>query len=136
MRLAGWRDRVLARARDLRWVRTTSGDSDEPTLDVEMARHYAHPANGGVHVLVPGRLVLVPPPAQLPPRHGPAAAGAPRRHGPPAGRVAGGGRGGDVWDNAFSYFCGMRPLVIFAACVLYAVVRMGRRVRRPWPVRE
>ena len=62
--IACWK--ALAHARDLRWVRTASGDSDEPTLDVEMASHYAHPANGGVHVLVPGRLVLVPPPAQLP----------------------------------------------------------------------
>ena len=67
-----WQDGVidcwkaLARARDLRWVGTTSGDSDEPALDVEMASHYALPANGGVHVLVPGRLLLVPPPAQLP----------------------------------------------------------------------
>ena len=62
--LSCWR--ALERARALRWL-GPQADGGDPVLDVEMAAHYARPANGGVHVLVPGRLLLSPPPHALPP---------------------------------------------------------------------
>ena len=58
--------RALDRACALRWLAKPSDGPAEPALDTDMASHYAHPANGGVHVLVPGKLLLAPPPALLP----------------------------------------------------------------------
>ena len=59
---------ALHRARHLHWLGTAhDGDESEPAFDVEMASHYAHPANGNIHVLVPGKLLLFPSPQQLPP---------------------------------------------------------------------
>ena len=46
---------------------SASDGGEMPSLDVATASHYALPANGNVHVLLPGRLLLTPPPAQLPP---------------------------------------------------------------------
>ena len=57
--------RALERARDLYWL-VSQSDGSEPALDLEMASHYALAANGGVHVLVPGKLLLAPSPAPLP----------------------------------------------------------------------
>ena len=57
---------ALDRARSLRWLDPTSEEGEE-MLDVELACHYAQPANGGVHVLVPGKLLLFQHPAALPP---------------------------------------------------------------------
>ena len=55
--------RALEHARTLQWLGL---DTDEPQLDVEMAAHYALPANGNLHVLIPGKLLLFPTPARLP----------------------------------------------------------------------
>ena len=52
-------------ARVLRWL-ATPDCIDGPTLNIEMAAHYALPANGGLHVLVPDKLLLCPSPASLP----------------------------------------------------------------------
>jgi hypothetical protein len=58
---------ALHRGRVLGWLEGHSDDDTlEPTLDVEMASHYALACNGGVHVLVPGKLLLFPAPAPLP----------------------------------------------------------------------
>ena len=57
---------ALHRARALGWLGATDNDASEPALDVEMASHYALDCNGGVHVLVPGKLLLFPAPAPLP----------------------------------------------------------------------
>ena len=43
MLLSCWR--ALAHARDLRWL-DMRGDGAEPVLDLELAGHYALPANG------------------------------------------------------------------------------------------
>ena len=56
---------ALHRARTLGWL-GNADDEHEPALDVEMACHYALACNGGVHVLVPGKLLLFPSPGQLP----------------------------------------------------------------------
>jgi hypothetical protein len=57
---------ALHRARAIGWLSITYDDDHEPPLDVEMSRHYALASNGGVHVLVPGKLLLFPAPAPLP----------------------------------------------------------------------
>jgi hypothetical protein len=57
---------ALHRARALGWLGLADGDEHEPALDVEMASHYALAHNGGIHVLVPGKLLLFPAPAPLP----------------------------------------------------------------------
>ena len=56
---------ALNHARDLHWIGIPC-DGTEPTLDMELASHYALAANGGVRVLVPGKLLLAPSPAPLP----------------------------------------------------------------------
>ena len=56
---------ALDRARALRWL-ATPDCADEPALDIDMAAHYAHPANGGLRVIVPDRLLSFPSPALLP----------------------------------------------------------------------
>jgi hypothetical protein len=56
---------ALHRARQLQWLGTESSDY-EPLLDVEMAAHYALAANGGIDVLVPGKLLHIPSPFILP----------------------------------------------------------------------
>ena len=53
--------RALGLARGLCWL----GPSDS-TFDVEMYAHYAREANGDIHVLVPGKLLLFLAPVQLP----------------------------------------------------------------------
>ena len=53
--------RALDLARGHRWL----GPSDS-AYDVEVGAHYATEANGGIHVLVPGKLLLFPTPAELP----------------------------------------------------------------------
>ena len=57
---------ALHRARDLGWLKESNADDSDAALDVEMASHYALACNGGVHVLVPGKLLLFPAPAALP----------------------------------------------------------------------
>jgi hypothetical protein len=59
--------KALHHARDLVWVNETS--EDEGALDLEMAIHYARECNGNVHVLVPGKLLLFPTPAEIPGGH-------------------------------------------------------------------
>jgi hypothetical protein len=56
---------ALDQAKSLTWL-TSSDAKTESILDVEMAAHYAMPANGNIHVLVPGKLLLFPTPAPLP----------------------------------------------------------------------
>ena len=56
---------ALHHARDLHWLGVQC-DGAEPALDLELVSHYALAANGGVRVLVPGKLLLVPCPASLP----------------------------------------------------------------------
>ena len=56
---------ALQAARDLKWI-GQQREGAEPALDLELATHYALAANGGVHVLIPGKLLLAPPPAPLP----------------------------------------------------------------------
>ena len=56
---------ALDRARALRWL-AAPDCTDGPTMDIEMAAHYALPANGGLHVLVPDKLLLFPSPATMP----------------------------------------------------------------------
>ena len=57
--------RALHRAKALNWIAAPDCDG-APALDMDMAAHYALPANGGLRVLVPGRLLSFPPPASLP----------------------------------------------------------------------
>ena len=57
---------ALHHARSLRWIGDMPAQDIEPVLDVEMAAHYALPANGNIHVLIPGKLLLFPAPAPLP----------------------------------------------------------------------
>jgi hypothetical protein len=58
---------ALERARRLQWMASPSAEDIDPILDMEMAAHYAQPANGNLHVLIPGKLLLCPTPAPLPP---------------------------------------------------------------------
>ena len=78
---------ALLHARERSWMswRTSPDDDDLPLLVEEMA-HYAHPANGGIHILAPA-LLLFPSPVDLP--DGELWAGAPARDGaPPVRRFA------------------------------------------------
>ena len=56
---------ALHRARELHWL-AAPDRSDGPVLDIDMAAHYAHPANGGLHMIVPDKLLCFPSPASLP----------------------------------------------------------------------
>ena len=58
---------ALHKARHLRWLGYANDDESEPAFDVEMACHYAHPANGNIQILIPGKLLLFLPAEQLPP---------------------------------------------------------------------
>ena len=58
--------KALSRARHLGWLSENGADENETAFDVEIASHYARGFNGNVHVLVPGKLLLFPTPAQLP----------------------------------------------------------------------
>ena len=75
---------ALLHARERSWMswRTSPDDDDLPLLVEEMA-HYAHPANGGIHILAPA-LLLFPSPVDLP--DSVLWAGAPARDGARAGR--------------------------------------------------
>jgi hypothetical protein len=55
---------ALDQALRLGWLVGPSSH-DEPLLDVEEFAHYAHPANGGVHMLAPGSLFFLPAPEDL-----------------------------------------------------------------------
>ena len=57
--------RAIERARSLRWIGPETDGEEAPSFDIEMAAHYSQPANGGLHVLIPGKLLLSPPPCQL-----------------------------------------------------------------------
>ncbi len=64
---------ALHRVRNLGWLDfTTEGDiscaeaSPKNSIDMDEYSHYADPANGGIHTIVPGRLLLIPSPANLP----------------------------------------------------------------------
>ena len=57
--------RALEHARHAGWIDASSAGADA-ALDMDMAAHYAAPANGGVHVVIPGRLLLLPTPRPLP----------------------------------------------------------------------
>ena len=56
---------ALCRARALNWL-AAPDCADAPALDMDMAAHYALPANGGLHILAPDRLLSFPSPAPLP----------------------------------------------------------------------
>ena len=54
---------ALGQATSLQWL---GPDHIEPKFDIEMHAHYSSPANGNIHTIVPGKLVLLPTPADLP----------------------------------------------------------------------
>jgi hypothetical protein len=58
---------ALLHARERCWMswRTSPDDDDQPLLVDEIV-HYADPANGGIHILAPGGLLLFPNPVDLP----------------------------------------------------------------------
>ena len=58
---------ALAAALHLGWLVGPSSDAD-PLLDAEECSHYAHPANGNVHMLAPGSLYLFATPDAMPDR--------------------------------------------------------------------
>ena len=55
---------ALDQALRLGWLVGPSSRA-EPRFDAEEFAHYAHPANGRVHILAPGSLLLFPAPAEL-----------------------------------------------------------------------
>ena len=57
--------RALARAMHLGWLVDPESEA-EPTLDVEEFAHYASPANGSVHLVVPGKMFFFSSPKDLP----------------------------------------------------------------------
>ena len=58
--------RAIDQARSLRWLGYANNDDESDSVfDVEMACHYAHPANGNLHALVPGKLLLFMSPDSL-----------------------------------------------------------------------
>ena len=58
---------ALDHAVRLGWLSPTAPDA-EPALDLEEQAHYARPANGGVHIVVPGKLLFLrEPDCHLPP---------------------------------------------------------------------
>ena len=58
---------ALDHAVRLGWLSPTAPDA-EPALDLEEQAHYARPANGGVHIVVPGKLLFLrEPDCRLPP---------------------------------------------------------------------
>jgi hypothetical protein len=57
--------RALDRAKTLGWLVDPASDIG-PLFDVDEFSHYAHPANGSVHMSVPGKLLFFPTPASLP----------------------------------------------------------------------
>ena len=59
--------KALDQAKGLEWLGVCDLKNElEPIFDVEMAAHYAQAANGNVHVLVPGKLLLFQTPHDLP----------------------------------------------------------------------
>ena len=58
--------KALGRASALHWLELANDEGQQPALDMAAASHYAQPANGSVHFLVPGKLLLAPSPAPLP----------------------------------------------------------------------
>ena len=56
---------ALEHARTLHWL-SAPNFSNDAILDIEMAAHYALPANGGVNLIVPDKLLFFSPPASLP----------------------------------------------------------------------
>jgi hypothetical protein len=56
---------ALDRARALNWL-AAPDCTDAPALDMDMAAHYTLPANGGLRILVPDRLLFFPSPVPLP----------------------------------------------------------------------
>ena len=60
----GWA--ALHRARELCWLGPVADNDEARPFDVEMSLHYAVKANGNIHTLVPGKLLLFPTPADLP----------------------------------------------------------------------
>jgi hypothetical protein len=65
---------ALYRARLLGWLDFPSDETqsrslheDEAAVEVEEMLHYADPANGSIHTVVPGKILCFPKPADLPP---------------------------------------------------------------------
>ena len=59
--------RALRRASTLKWFEFSNGNADyEHFIDMPEYLHYDSPANGSMHVVVPGRLLVFPCPADLP----------------------------------------------------------------------
>ena len=81
-----WQALIHARHRSWMSWRTSPDDDDQPLLIDEVV-HYAHPANGGIHILAPGALLLFQSPVDLPDGALWAAAAA-RDGSPPARRFA------------------------------------------------
>ena len=60
--------RALDHAKSIRWL--GHDEAEDPILDLDVATHYAQPANGNLRVLIPGQLLLMPAPRRdLPPGH-------------------------------------------------------------------
>ena len=64
---------ILHKVRCLGWINFSESlltannpECDGNLLDIEEYNHYADPANGGLHIIVPGRLLLIPSPLDLP----------------------------------------------------------------------
>jgi hypothetical protein len=64
---------ALHRVRNLGWLDLTSdgdisnsGSSPKDSIDMDEYSHYTDPANGGLHTIVPGRLLFIPSPMNLP----------------------------------------------------------------------
>ena len=54
---------ALSHAVRLDWISpTTDQEDDEPLVDLAEMLHYARPANGNVHTVIPGKLLLFPTP--------------------------------------------------------------------------
>ena len=63
---------AIQKVRSLRWLDfsddalySSSVQTLEPTMDIDEHTHYADPANGGLHIIVPGRLILMPSPIEI-----------------------------------------------------------------------
>jgi hypothetical protein len=57
---------ALEYAKGLNWLFPSEYSEIEADFDIELHTHYARQANGNIHTLVPGKLLLFPTPAHLP----------------------------------------------------------------------
>ncbi len=65
-RHSGWLNFPADISPDLPEPRPRSKIRPDAALDMEEYLHYSNPTNGGIGIIVPGRLFLIPPPHELP----------------------------------------------------------------------